>query len=176
MDGASLRKYLLGRQAALGGGVTNIPIELNADRTVKTTANLIKQYQLIPFENLRREAYKRYVGDLAHDEPLPDGLYLIRQLDPENNLADRTTFYKQVDANIVHQFLVNSITATRYSNVLQGHEDEISFMWSVTGSIVVDGPCLLHLVWQKSDPSLTVNVETLHAKIETIKIHGYENK
>ena len=109
-------------------------------------ANLVKQYQLIPFKTLRREAYKRYAGDLAHDAPLPDGPYAIRQLDSENNMADRVTFYKQVDANGVHQFLVNSITATGYSNVIQGHEDEISFTCPVTGSIVVDGPCLLHLI------------------------------
>ena len=31
MEGAELRKYLLGRQAALGGVVTSIPIEHNAD-------------------------------------------------------------------------------------------------------------------------------------------------
>ena len=79
-EGAGLRKYLLGRQAALGGVVTNIPIQVNADGTVRTTANLIKQYQLIPFETLRREAYKRYVGDLAHDAPLPAGPRAIRQL------------------------------------------------------------------------------------------------
>ena len=89
---------------------------------MKTTANLIKQCQLIPFEILRREAYKCYAGDLAHDAPLPAGPHAIRQLDLENDLADRATFYKQVDANVVHQFLVNSITATGYSNVIQGHK------------------------------------------------------
>ena len=77
--------------------------------------------------------------------------------------------------NVVHQFLVDSITATRYSNVIQGHEYEISFTCPVTGSIVVDGPCLLHLMWQKVDPSLAVTVETLRAKIESTKLHGYEN-
>ena len=102
MEGAKLRKYLLGKQAALEGVVTNIPIEHNVDGTVKTTANLIKQYQLIPFKTLRREAYKRYAGDLAHDAPLPDGPYAMWQLDPENSMTDRVTFYKQVDANVVH--------------------------------------------------------------------------
>ena len=34
---------------------------------------------------------------------------------------------------------------------------------------------VLHLVWQKVDPSLTVNVEMLCAKIRTTKLHGYEN-
>ena len=173
-EGAGLRKYLLGRQAALGGVVTNIHIELNVDRTVKTTANLIKQYQLIPFKILRQEVYKRYVGDLAHDAPLPAGPHAMRQLDLENDLADRVTFYKQVDANVVHQFLVNSIAAMGYSNALQGHEDEISFTCPVAGSIVVDCPCLLHLVWLKVDPSLAVNVETLRAKIESTNLHGYE--
>ena len=90
-------------------------------------------------------------------------------------MADYAIFYKQVDADVVHQFLANSITATGYLNVLQGHENEISFTCSVTGSMDVDGPCLLHLIWQKVDPSLTVNVETLRAKIETAKLHGHEN-
>ena len=31
------------------------------------------------------------------------------------------------------------------------------------------------MIWQKIDPSLTVNVETLRAKIESTKLHGYEN-
>ena len=142
---------------------------------MKTTANLIKQYQLIPFATLCRETYKRYAGDLAHDAPLPDGPYAIRHLDQENTMADCATFYKQADANVVLQFLVNSITAAGYSNIIQGHENEISFTCPVTGSIVVDGPCLPHLIWQKVDPSLTVIVETLRAKIESTKLHGYEN-
>ena len=49
-EGAELRKYLLGRQASLGGVGTSISIEVNADGSVRTTANLIKQHQLIPFE------------------------------------------------------------------------------------------------------------------------------
>ena len=118
MEGADFRKYLLRKQAALGGVVTCVPIENNADGTVRATANMIKQYQLISFESICREAYKRYVGDLAHDAPLPQGPHVLRQLDPENKMADRATFYKQVDANVVHQLMVNSITATGYLNVL----------------------------------------------------------
>ena len=64
-DGAALRRYFFGKQAALGGVVTNITVEYNVDATVKTTANLIKQYQLILFMILQREAFKRYVDDLA---------------------------------------------------------------------------------------------------------------
>ena len=120
MEGAEFRKYLLGKQAALGGVVTCVPIENNADGTMKTTANLIKQCQLIPFEILRREAHTCSAGDLAHDAPLPAGPYAIRQLDLENNMAYPATFYKQVDANNVHQLVVNSITARGYSNVIQG--------------------------------------------------------
>ena len=50
MEGADFRKYLLGKQAALGGVVTCVPIDINADGTVRATANLIKQYQLISFD------------------------------------------------------------------------------------------------------------------------------
>ena len=119
--------------------------------------------------------YKHYTSDLAHDATLSAGPHEIRQFDPENDLADRAAFYKQVDVNVVHRFLVNSITVTGYSNVIQGHEDEISFTCPVTCSIVVDGPCLLHLICQKIDPSLTVNVETVRAKIEFTRLHGHEN-
>ena len=45
----------------------------------------------------------------------------------------------------------------------------------VTCSIAVDGPCVLHLIWQKVDSNLTVNVETLRANIETTKLYTYEN-
>ena len=91
----------LGGKLLWGGVVTTIPIEVNADGSVRTKANLIKQYQLIPFEILRREAYKCYVGDLVHSAPLSTGPDVIRQLDPENNLTDRATFYKQVDAKVI---------------------------------------------------------------------------
>ena len=83
MKSPSLKKpssentYVLRRQATLGSVVTSIPIEVNADGSVRTKANLIKQYQLIPFEILRQEAYKRYTGDLAHDAPLLDGPHAI---------------------------------------------------------------------------------------------------
>ena len=41
-EGAAPRRYFLEKQAALGGVVTNTPIEYNANATVKITANLIK--------------------------------------------------------------------------------------------------------------------------------------
>ena len=34
---------------------------------------------------------------------------------------------------------------------------------------------ILHLIWQKVDLSLTVNVETLRANIESTRLHGHEN-
>ena len=90
-------------------------------------------------------------------------------------MADCNKFYFQVHANIVHQLLVNSLTSTGYSKIIQGQEDQISFKCLFTGSIDVNSPCLLHLLWKKVDLSLTVNVETLRAKIETTKFHAYSN-
>ena len=81
----------LEKQAALGGVVTNTPIEYSVDATVKPTANLIKQYQLIPFSTLQCEAYKHHVGDLAPNAPLPPGSWVIRELNPENVLVDRAS-------------------------------------------------------------------------------------
>ena len=55
-EGAEIRKFLMGKQGSLGGVVTNIPLEYNPNGTVKTTGNLIKQYQCIKFDAMRREA------------------------------------------------------------------------------------------------------------------------
>ena len=93
-EGNEIRKYLLGKQGILGGIVTSIPTSFNADGSIKSTANLIKQYQLVKFEDVQREAYKRFVGDLAPDAPLPAGPWMISQLDPENNQQDRARCYK----------------------------------------------------------------------------------
>ena len=174
-EGAVIRKFLMGKQGSLGGVITNIPLEYHPNGTVKTSGNLIKQYQCIKFETMRREAYKRFVGELDPDAPLPPGPWTLTPLDPERNFNDRTRFYSQVHANVVHQLLINILTSTGYSKIIQGREDQISFHCPQTGSIIVDGPALLHLLWQKVDPSLTVNVETLRAQIETTKLHKFGN-
>ena len=101
-EGAVIRKFLMGKQGSLGGVVTNIPLQYNPNGTVKTSGNLIKQYQCIKFDTLRREAYKRFVGDLDPNAPLPSGPWSITPLDPASNINDRTRFYSQVHANVVH--------------------------------------------------------------------------
>ena len=77
---------------------------------------------------------------MAHTSPLPAEPWKMRKLDPENNIEDRKDFYNQVYLNVLHQLIVNSITLSRYSKVIQGHMDDISFKCPVTESLVVDGP------------------------------------
>ena len=71
IKGAVIPKFLTGKRGSLGGADTNIPLQYNPNGTVKTSGNLIKQCQCIKFDALRREAYKRFVGDLNQNAPLP---------------------------------------------------------------------------------------------------------
>ena len=97
----------------------------------------------------------------------------MRELDLENNLDDQKN-YSQVHSKVLHQLIVNSITSSGYSKVVQGHMHEISFEYPVTGLLVVDGLCLIYLIWKHVDPSLNVNVEILREKIESMKLHNYD--
>ena len=47
-----IHKYLQARETLMGNIVTKVPIAHNPDGTVKTTANLITQYQQMTLEDL----------------------------------------------------------------------------------------------------------------------------
>ena len=165
----------MGRQGALGKIVTKVPALVSPGGVVLQHANLITQYQLLSFERLQREAHRRYATPLREDQAIPAPPWKMRSLDPENNLSDRDTFYSQVNSNVLHQLLTNSLTLSAYSKAIQGRLNLISFEDPDTGAIVVDGPCLLFLIFEKVDPSLAVNVENLRERIESVKLHTFEN-
>ena len=114
-DAPALRKYLQGKQGALGSIVTAVPITVSADGTVTDTAILITQCQLISFDCMQREAHARFATPIAEGDPLPPKPWIMRALDPETNLDDRKTFHRQVHSNAVHELLNNSLTSSGYS-------------------------------------------------------------
>ena len=174
-DAPEIRKFLMGRQGALGKIVTKVPALVSPGGVVLQHANLITQYQLLTFERLQREAHARYATPLREDQAIPAAPWQMRPLDPENNLNDRDTFYSQVNSNVLHQLLVNCLTPSAYTKAVQGRLNLISFEDPDTGALVVDGPCLLFLIFEKVDPSLAVNVENLRERIESVKLHTFQN-
>ena len=91
-DAAAIRKYLLGKQGVLGGVVTKVPIGYNTDSNTNKFVILMRQYQLVKFDNLKRQAYNRFACKLSHTDALPTTLWKMQELDPENNLEDRKDF------------------------------------------------------------------------------------
>ena len=71
----------------MGNVVTKVPIAHNPDGTVKTTANLITQYQQMNLEDLQRETFARYDTALALGSPIPPAPFTMR------------TFYPGIDAD-----------------------------------------------------------------------------
>ena len=55
----AIHRYLLARETLMGHVVTKVPIEFNIDSSVKTTANLLTQYQQMRLEDLQRAAIAR---------------------------------------------------------------------------------------------------------------------
>ena len=172
----ALRKLLIAKSTTLGGIITRVPLEVDADGIVTKTGNLVEQYQVFDFETLQRQAIARYGTALENGAPIPKGPWTARELvDPGNNAAERTIFYSRVHSEAVATFLSNILTPAGYAKVIQGVLDRISFICPATGTRFVDGPCLLYLLWDRIDPSLAVNLENLKAAIENIKLHTYKN-
>ena len=69
--------------------VTKVPIAHNPDGTVKTTANLIIQYQQMTIEELQRAAFARYNTALALGAPILPAPFMMRNLGPGNDADDK---------------------------------------------------------------------------------------
>ena len=82
-------KYLRAHKTLMGNVVTKVPLAHNPDGTVKTTENLITQYQQITLEEIRRVAFARYDTALAFGAPIPPAPCTMRTLDPGNDANDK---------------------------------------------------------------------------------------
>ena len=85
-----IHKYLRDRETLMGNVVTKVQIANNPDGTVKTTANLITQYQQTTFEDLQRAAFARYNTVLAFGVPQKrTSLHFTTQLPARSNTMDQ---------------------------------------------------------------------------------------
>ena len=76
----------------MGNVVTKVQIAHNPYGTIKTTANLITQYQQMTIEDLQRAAFARYDTSLALGYPIPLAPFTMRTLDPGNVADDKKQF------------------------------------------------------------------------------------
>ena len=117
----------------------------------------------------------RFSNALANGASIPGGSWALRVLDPANVPEDKVTFYNRVDSNVTLELIKNSLSSTGWTRIIAGYQDLISYTCPNTGAQVIDGPSILWLLLDRVDPSLVVSVETLRAKIETMKLHTHKN-
>ena len=95
-------------------------------------------------------------------------------LTPATIPAHKITFYDRVNSNVVHEWLKNVLNDEAYAELLL-KRNSFQFTDPITGDFTYDGIIMLHLALSKYNPSVVVGVECLRAKLETIRMHAYNN-
>ena len=102
----------------MGNVVTEVSIAHNPDGTVKTTANLITQYQQMTIEDLQRAAFARYDTALALGNPIPPAPFKMRTLNPGNVADYKKQFFLRVHCTVVDHIIKNGLSVQGYSDLL----------------------------------------------------------
>ena len=102
----------------MGNVVTKVPIAHNPDGTVKTTENLITQYQQMNIEDLQRAAFARYGTALALGDPIYPAPFTMTTLNPGNDADNKKQFFLRVHCNVVAHIIKNGISVQGYSDLL----------------------------------------------------------
>ena len=139
----------------MGNLVTKVPIAHNPDGAVKSTANLITQYQQMTLEDLQRAAFARYNTDLAFGVPIPPSPFTMRTIDPVNDADDKKQFFLRFYCNVVAHIIKNGLSVQGYSELLL-KKDKFAFYNAATGEVKYDGPSMIFLLFQKTESSPTI--------------------
>ena len=170
----AIHKYFRGQEMLMGDVVRKVPIEYNPDGSIKTTRNLISQYQQISLENCQRAAIARYDNALGAGVAIPDPPFTMKDLDPGSNANDKIQFYKKVHSSVTAHIVKNGLSIAGYDDLLL-QKDKFSYHNSTTGEIEFDGPTMIYLIFQKTDPSTVVGLDSHLKKIESAKLGNHSN-
>ena len=100
---------------------------------------------------------------------------MARVLGSSSSVDGQNASCNQVHSSAVAELIKNVITPTGLTNILQGHTDGVSFIDPVSGATFYDDPCLLHLLLDRVNPSLAINVENLRDDIEKACLNQFSN-
>ena len=168
-----LLRYFRAREKHMHSCI-DIPIEFNANGTVKKTANLLSQYRLITLTDCQRAAHGRYHNAIAATANIPAAPFQLKALDPANNQADKAQFYKKVASNVVAKIVENGVSVSSFEDLML---KKSAFMYQnpTSKEIEFDGPTMLFLILNKVDPETVVGLDTVEEKIETAKLSDFKN-
>ena len=169
-----IHSYLAAREANYGGVIRLIPIEWNADDSVKTTANLLTQHHLVKLEHVQRAAIERYSTPLAITDAVPDSPFETRALAPGTVEDDKKTFYLRVHSQVVATVIKNGLTPVGFQDLML-QKSKFSFKNPTTGEIEFDGPTMMFLIFQKTQPSTIVGLDSYLKRLENCKASDHSN-
>ena len=158
----------------MGNVVTEVSIAHNPDGTVKTTANLITQYQQMTIEDLQRAAFARYDTALSLGDPITQAPFTMRNIDPGNVLDNKKQFFHIFHCNVVAHIIKNGISVQGYSDLLLKNE-KFAFYNAATREVEYDVPRMMFLLFQKMDPSTIVGLDSVIKHIENAKLGKHAN-
>ena len=153
---------------------SSVPIEFDGHGNEVKHANLLTGYgKDVTLELVQRDAFKRYSNPLAITDPIPAGPFALKAIDPANNNADKDTFYKRVDSQVVAESVKNFMHEEDYAKLLLKKKD-FSFTDS-NGAEKLDGPIMLWFVLNRINPSIIVGVEKYRKKLQNLRMHMVKN-
>ena len=123
---------------------------------------------------LQHKAHKRFRKPVATVDPLPEAPFTVMTLDPANVDDDKKLIYSRVDSQLFAELIKNILTDAEYSKLML-KKNMFTFQDDTTGNKIIDGPCLLKLLFYRINPNVVVGVEILCQKREATKLHPYQN-
>ena len=123
-------------------------------------------------QNLQHAAIARYDTPLTVGAPIPQVLFIMRTLDPSKDDVDKKQFYLQVHSSVVAHIIKNGLAVQGYSDLLL-QKDKFAFYNATTGKTEYDGPIMMFLLFQKTDPSMIVGLDSVLKRIECQALRSY---
>ena len=168
-----LHQYFRARESAMGDTVRSVPIEWNIDGTIKSTANLLTQYQQVKVDHCQRSAIAIYDTPLATGTAIPKAPFAMTDLDPANSAPDKVKFYSRVDRTVVMQIIKNGLSATGWDDLML-QDSKFKYV-NPNGEIEYDGVTMMRLIYNTIDPSTVVGFDTVLKKIEQARMSNHGN-
>ena len=104
---------------------------------------------------LQHEAHKRFSNPVATVDPFPLASFTVTTLDPANVDADKNILYSRVDPQVVAEIYKNILTEAEYSKLMI-KINMFNFQDDTTGKKIIDGPCLLNLLFDHINPNIVL--------------------
>ena len=166
--------FLENKAPSLGKVLTQILITYDAVGDPTEWGNLRCKYGSICMNILKRKAHKSFSNLVTTVDPLPASPFTAMTLDAANVDLNKKIFYSRVDSKVVAELIKNILTDSEYSNLML-KENMFTFQDDTTGNKIIDGLCLLKLLYDRIEPNVVEGVEVLRKKLKAMKLHPYQN-